>query len=37
MLAETDVELIDATDARVLTNINTQVDFERLGFGESEG
>jgi molybdopterin-guanine dinucleotide biosynthesis protein A len=35
MLAETDVELIDATDARVLTNINTLLDFDRLGLGES--
>jgi len=36
MLAETDMELIDATDARVLANVNTQADFDRLGLGESD-
>jgi len=36
MLAETDIELIAATDDRVLTNVNTQADFDRLGLDESD-
>lgn len=35
LLAEMDTELIDATDTRVLENLNTQADFERLGLGAS--
>ena len=34
MLAETDIEIIDAKDDRVLTNVNTQADFDQLGLGE---
>lgn len=33
MLADTDIELIDATDARVLANVNTPDDLDRLESG----
>ena len=33
LLAGSDTQLIDAVDSRVLENLNTQADFERLGFG----
>ena len=36
MLADTNIDLIDATDARVLANVNTQADFDRLMLDESD-
>jgi len=35
MLATADIELIDAADARALTNVNTPADLDRLGRGGS--
>ncbi len=34
MLTDANIELIEPLDARVLTNVNTQVDFERLKSGK---
>jgi len=36
MLADANVELIDAADARALANVNTPADFERLKRGDSD-
>jgi len=36
MLADTNIELIDAAEARVLANVNTLADFDRLKLGESD-
>jgi len=36
MLADANIELIDAADARVLTNVNTPADFKQLKSGKSD-
>lgn len=36
MLADTNMELIDAADARVLANVNTLADFDLLELGKSD-
>jgi len=36
MLADTNIELIDAAEARVLANVNTLDDFDRLKLGGSD-